>query len=154
MKKIAEERATSLPICQKPKQYEEAYWYIQNVDYFMKHAYPQPCVELLMPINVRETKIIEKDEVYQRAYKRSISTKLNFYVNYTAQSYQEVNNAQEFSFISMFSSIGGFIGIFVGTSLLQIPELFQDSCNNYIPKIKKMYRVTVNALRAIVNRGM
>ena len=39
------------------------------------------------------------------------------------KSYQEIVNIQEFSFESFWSAVGGFLGMFLGYSLLQLPEL-------------------------------
>ena len=44
-------------------------------------------------------------------------------VSYMGNTYQKTENIQDFSFESFFSSLGGFIGIFLGYSMLQIPEL-------------------------------
>ena len=50
-------------------------------------------------------------------------------VSYMERSYQETENVQDFSFESFFSSLGGFIGIFLGYSMLQIPELLNNLAN-------------------------
>ena len=47
-------------------------------------------------------------------------------ISYMEQTYQETENVQDFTFESFFSSLGGFIGIFLGYSMLQIPELLCD----------------------------
>ena len=41
---------------------------------------------------------------------------------YMKKIYQEVVNLREFGFQSCWSSIGGFVGIFIGYSLLNFPE--------------------------------
>ena len=42
---------------------------------------------------------------------------------YIDKNYQEIINVRDFGLESLWSTAGGFIGIFVGTSLSQIPEL-------------------------------
>lgn len=42
---------------------------------------------------------------------------------YIDKNYQEIVNVRDFSLESLWSTAGGFVGIFVGTSLSQIPEL-------------------------------
>ena len=42
---------------------------------------------------------------------------------YMDENYQEVVNARDFGFESFWSGVGGFVGIFLGYSLLQLPEL-------------------------------
>ena len=57
-------------------------------------------------------------------------------VSYLGNTYQETENIQDFTFETFFSSLGGFIGIFLGYSMLQAPELL-----SYVPlwakKLKK-----------------
>ena len=43
--------------------------------------------------------------------------------NYLNEDYQEILNVRDFGLETFWSSIGGFIGIFLGYSLLQIPDL-------------------------------
>ena len=64
-------------------------------------------------------------------------THITIKVSYMEQSYQETENIQDFSFESFFSSLGGFIGIFLGYSMLQIPELL-----NNIPLITTKLKVS------------
>ena len=42
------------------------------------------------------------------------------------KSYQEIINEKEFVFESLWSSVGGFIGIFVGASVAQLPTIIMD----------------------------
>ena len=46
-------------------------------------------------------------------------------IAYMEPTYQETENVQDFTFESFFSSLGGFIGIFLGYSMMQIPELLR-----------------------------
>ena len=45
------------------------------------------------------------------------------------ETYQEIVNERDFGIDSLWSTVGGFIGIFVGTSLSQIPTLIAAACN-------------------------
>ena len=47
----------------------------------------------------------------------------NLEFNYLEDTYQEVFNQKDFGLEMLGSSIGGFIGMFLGYSLLQCPEL-------------------------------
>ena len=42
---------------------------------------------------------------------------------YEEADYEEVTNTRSFDFASFVSGVGGFIGIFLGYSILQVPEL-------------------------------
>ena len=44
---------------------------------------------------------------------------------YEDSEYEELTNMQSFDFASFVSGVGGFIGIFLGYSLLQIPDLLE-----------------------------
>ena len=44
---------------------------------------------------------------------------------YEETDYEEVLNTRSFDFASFVSGVGGFIGIFLGYSILQIPELVE-----------------------------
>ena len=46
-------------------------------------------------------------------------------VSYLENSYQETKNVQDFTFESCFSSLGGFIGIFLGWSMMNVPGFLE-----------------------------
>ena len=43
--------------------------------------------------------------------------------NFPDETYQEILNVKSFNVEALWSSIGGFVGIFLGYSLMQVPEL-------------------------------
>ena len=49
--------------------------------------------------------------------------KVNLKVEYATIGFREIRNYRAFGLLSLWSQIGGFIGIFLGYSLLQVPEL-------------------------------
>ena len=49
--------------------------------------------------------------------------KLFLKFKYQDRTYQEVTNSRDFGFESFWSSVGGFVGIFLGYSMSQIPEI-------------------------------
>ena len=51
--------------------------------------------------------------------------KIKVSIVYLTSQYQEVINIPDFGFDSMFSGIGGFVGIFLGYSFLQATELIK-----------------------------
>ena len=46
-------------------------------------------------------------------------------INYLSEMFQEIQNKQDFGFESFGSYVGGFVGIFLGYSLSQVPEMAQ-----------------------------
>ena len=57
---------------------------------------------------------------------------------YKEKYYQEIENVRDFGFETFWSSVGGFVGIFLGYSMLQFPEL--------ISNIPLLFRNIKNAL--------
>ena len=43
-------------------------------------------------------------------------------IEYMERYYQEIVNGEEFGFESFWSAVGGFLGIFMGYSMLQLPD--------------------------------
>ena len=63
---------------------------------------------------------------------------------YMEDFYQEIINVRDFGFESFWSGIGGFVGIFLGYSLLQIPDLLHSlwaSTSNKRQKLKELFHV-------------
>ena len=50
---------------------------------------------------------------------------LGFLVNYGPEIYKNVRNTRSFGFYDLWSQIGGFVGMFLGYSLLQSPDILQ-----------------------------
>ena len=55
-------------------------------------------------------------------------------VIYEKQTYREIRQVRAYSVQSLVGNVGGYIGLFVGYSLLQIPELFKNVYNSIIKK--------------------
>ena len=75
-------------------------------------SYLPPCLEM----KVLATHRTSEDQSDQE---------MSIKIIYNDDTYQEVNNVLEFGFESFWSSVGGFVGIFLGYSLRQFPELFR-----------------------------
>ena len=76
-------------------------------------SYKQPCDYMTVT-----TGVLQKKPDY------GFHLVLNFV--YMDDFYQEIVNVRDFGFESFWSGIGGFVGIFLGYSLLQIPDLLHD----------------------------
>ena len=55
--------------------------------------------------------------------------KVTLKVEYAMNGFKEIRNSKAFGLLSLWSQIGGFIGIFLGYSLLQVPELIREILN-------------------------
>ena len=51
---------------------------------------------------------------------------LKLHISHNTEDFQEIVNVKAFDVETLWSSVGGFIGIFLGYSLLQVPELLGD----------------------------
>ena len=62
---------------------------------------------------------------------------LKIVIRYTEDVYQKIENVEAISLLAFFAQWGGFVGIFLGYSFLQIPELITDARNYFGSKDKK-----------------
>ena len=94
--------------CNNAKEYLKIWNIPQN--FTQTHSnYQQPCNEMKLEVTT--------DLPRHRDHTLRISVK------YQDKTYEEIINEREFGFENLWSSIGGFVGIFVGTSLSQVPRL-------------------------------
>ncbi len=100
---------------------------LQNVSHHSKESahmmslYDPPCVEMQITVSVQ-----------QKNQKRRFENRgLHISISYSTETYQEINNVRDYDLERLWSSIGGFIGIFVGYSLLQVADLFDDGWRPY-----------------------
>ena len=110
-------------ICQSSKQLRDANFLIENKKDFME-SYDPPCVEMNTMVMVNKDLPQEKDE-------------LKIVIRYTEDVYQKIENIKDISLLAFFAQWGGFLGIFLGYSFLQIPELIDDANNFFNSKDKK-----------------
>ena len=101
---------SSIRICSKSDEVAKAYQLITDFKRVVS-SYEPPCVEMKIPVTVHQQQVGNRQ------------TRLKLYVFYTTDDFQEIVNVKDFDVDTLWSSIGGFIGIFLGYSLLQIPEI-------------------------------
>ena len=67
----------------------------------------------------------------------------NMEINYAEKYYEEISQAEDFGVQDFISNLGGFIGIFLGYSMMQIPELLSKFGSTFIFTDKEyIYTVT------------
>ena len=103
--------------CSTPNQYEKVYGLITNFRSVMS-SYDPPCVEMKSPVSVSQQQA--KVGTLER---RLEGGRLTLIISYTMEDFQEITNVKDFDVETLWSSVGGFIGIFLGYSLLQAPEM-------------------------------
>ena len=92
----------------------------EEIRYFKQvfGRYEPPCVEMTsLPIITREVDQLEQQFLVKFTYPVSF--------------YQEIKNIKEFTMETFWSTAGGYMGIFLGYSLLQVPELVQISASYF-----------------------
>ena len=98
-----------IKICSTSEDLQKAFYYIENYKTVFA-AYSPPCISA----EVRtEFDMLEENE--------SEDPKIQFLYRETV--YEEITNTESFNFESFISGVGGFAGIFLGYSILQLPEL-------------------------------
>ena len=103
-------RGLSTPkLCESPSELKQIYHRIQNYKDVLV-SYDSPCVEMSVATKLDEKEGNKWDEPQIK-------------VIYTKATYQHIENTESFNDESFLSGVGGFVGIFLGYSILQIPEL-------------------------------
>ena len=100
----------SMRFCAKSKEMADIFHAIKNKKEILA-SYDQPCDYMKVSIGV-----------LQQRY----SSGLFMNLIYKEQDYQEVTNTRDFGFESFWSGVGGFLGIFIGYSLLELPETIKN----------------------------
>ena len=75
--------------------------------------YIEPCYKLASIVTFQEKPKNPKND----------SASLYLVFNYLEEMYQEITNKQDFDMEMLWSSVGGFVGMFLGYSLWQCPEM-------------------------------
>lgn len=110
-------------VCHSSEQLRDANFLIENMKNFME-SYDPPCVEMTSMVMVNKDLPQHKDE-------------LKIVIRYTEDTYQKIENIEAMSLLVLFGQWGGFVGIFLGYSFLQIPQLMTDAKNYFNSKNKK-----------------
>ena len=114
------------PHCTSAKQLKDIYDVITEPSKMIRafDKYTMPCDKMSSTVTF-----------HMKPAKDGEEETLNLEFNYLEDTYQEVCNQKDFDLEMLGSSIGGFIGMFLGYSLLQCPELISKIFGN-IKKLK------------------
>ena len=96
-------------VCQSKSDLQNAHFFIENYKDILA-SYTMPCVQMEVFSTYDREKINEWD-----------NPRVMFM--YEDREYEEIQNDEDFGLESFVSGVGGFIGIFLGYSILQLPEL-------------------------------
>ena len=103
-------------------------------------TYHPPCNEMKLTVTYDQQKLDDHWLTFladgHNPSSPSVEELLSIEFRYLDQNYQEIINEREFGIESLWSTVGGFVGIFVGTSLSQAPSLVANSFTWICNKIK------------------
>ena len=95
--------------CKTAERLKTVHHYIGHYKALLS-TYDPPCIDMNTLVSyAKETSQTERE--------------FQFRIVYTVDEFQEITNVKEFTFEMFWSSVGGFLGIFLGYSVLQVPEL-------------------------------
>ena len=100
----------AMPVCNTSSQMKELYNLTNNIETTL-NMYTSPCQDMT---------IVTGMQIGQGLTTNHIDLK----INYLSKFFQKITNQRDFNFESFFSGVGGFMGIFLGYSMLQIPDIF------------------------------
>lgn len=111
--------------CKNESQFKKMHDLVSSEDQknhmMVKHeivsSFPPPCNEMAINVNIKQ-KVNKKDEKVETS--KNTEEIIWMKIFYMMQTYQEIKNEKEFSFEMLWSSIGGFVGMFIGYSMLQL----------------------------------
>ena len=110
------EPETKLNLCKSPEDMKKINSYLQDLSTIFS-SYQPPCNEMKLSF------------AFDRQKRIGSASSITTTFEYTDKNYQEIINERDFGFESFWSAVGGFVGIFVGASLSQIPIMMTDAWN-------------------------
>ena len=98
----------SLTECRSPKKLRDVYDYIKDTQR-VAALYEPPCLDMYNAVTYYFQPMLRNDPMMKLVYKDKF--------------YQEIQYVKDFNFESFWSGIGGFLGMILGYSMMQFPEL-------------------------------
>ena len=98
-----------LELCSSNEQLQNVFRALENYKQYFSR-YDPPCTDMTILVQINKD-FEQLDDQFQ------------ILVTYTEDFYQEIENFQGFTFESFFSGVGGFVGVFLGFSMMQIPDM-------------------------------
>lgn len=116
---------SSISYCTDPKIYKTFFLNQMQLSMIYK-TYRPPCAKISVTYDIST---IEDDE-WSRKYlngKGDLLVKLM----YKTEEYEEISNLKKFDAESLFSQVGGLIGIMIGASFFNIPDILQNMISKF-----------------------
>ena len=99
----------------------------------LRSNFDPPCMEMMIVTNVnkepgRPRRFYDIQEDRWELYAEEMLY-LDIAINHFSEQYQAIINTKVFTVESCWAGIGGFFGIFIGVSLMQVPEIIMEIIN-------------------------
>jgi len=99
----------------------------------IEKEYVQACTQMTSILTSKDLLIVDKDPIVNLTknvtdMERQLNT-ITVRIEYAAFGFKEIRNYKAFGLLSLWSQIGGFVGIFLEYSLLQVPEIIERVIN-------------------------
>ena len=109
----------------------------------LRSNFDPPCMEMMIVTNVnKEPGRSRRFYGIQEDWLGNIPEEmlyLDIAINHFSEQYQAIINTKVFTVESCWAGIGGFVGIFVGVSLMQVPDIIMETIN-LMMKLKEKVR--------------
>ena len=128
----------SLSHCKTAAEYRKIYRYASNVA-LSRSLITRPCNEMMVVTNILKEPGRRKEEKSVDLDTRKWTTYLDISFIMGSEMFQEITNVRDFGKESCWSGIGGFIGLFMGYSILQFPEILVSACQWLLRASKAIY---------------
>ena len=99
----------------------------------LRSNFDPPCMEMMIVTNVnkepgRPRRFYDIQEDRWELYAEEMLY-LDIAINHFSEQYQAIINTKVFTVESCWAGIGGFVGIFIGVSLMQVPAIITEIIN-------------------------
>lgn len=126
-KNFRKENNLNVSVCKTSNDYKEIYKYVSSIE-LSRSLFVPPCEDMIVVTNIMKERGRRREEKWLDPKTQKMVSLLDLEFIQGNEMYQEIDNVRDFTLESCWSAIGGFVGIFVGYSLLQLPELFVKYC--------------------------
>ena len=135
--KVLLSNESGFDVCQSPTKLKKAFQLLQDLKTNIK-KYEKPCDEIL---------VLSIDSINNNPIPIPDDIAIKFI--YTEKMYEEIQHIKALGFENWLSNVGGFVGIFLGYSMMQFPEFLLLFADVFYRKWRKSFASMYNLFRSI-----